>query len=269
MRTDIIVSSSGRKLGKTLLAESICRRLSGFGIPVAFVKLSRGTHGAPGLHSGPGRSGSDTARCSSSGAVAASMYRYTDPEELPAVIDGLAAGAEVVIWESGTVSRFLQPDLYIHIRDREAPVRVGERSKGSVPDLTVRGPLDGGSASRVAAMVPGMLGLPIPSPFRVGGKHWLNLDGLHLLGEGRIRLLRAVRETGSILGAAKSTGISYKRAWLLIRMTEETLGADLVSSGRGGVGGGGSRLTGLADWLLELWERSEKMFNEMLDGLEV
>jgi molybdate transport system regulatory protein len=36
------------------------------------------------------------------------------------------------------------------------------------------------------------------------------------IGHGKIRLLEAVRENGSISAAGRSMGMSYRRAWLLI-----------------------------------------------------
>jgi molybdate transport system regulatory protein len=36
------------------------------------------------------------------------------------------------------------------------------------------------------------------------------------IGHGKIRLLEAVRDHGSISAAGRSMGMSYRRAWLLI-----------------------------------------------------
>jgi molybdate transport system regulatory protein len=268
MQRNIVVSSSGRKLGKTLLICSLTRLLTASGCTVSCVKLSRGTHGEPGLHEGPGRAGSDTDRYTVAGASRACMYRFEDPSELPGILDRLAGESDLVVWESGTVLRFIRPDFHVHIKGSEEPPETGELPDMMEPDVGARGPLDPESARRLAAMIPGMLGMPSPSPFTVEGKHWLSLDDRPLFGEGRIGLLRAIRETGSILSASTITGIPYRRAWALVRESEETLGADLVHSGRGGIGGGGSRLTRFGEWLLEVWERSEKNFRDLLDRLE-
>jgi len=42
------------------------------------------------------------------------------------------------------------------------------------------------------------------------------------IGPGKIALLEAIRDTGSITAAAKSLGMSYRRAWLLV---ERPIGA--------------------------------------------
>ena len=47
---------------------------------------------------------------------------------------------------------------------------------------------------------------------RVRSKVWLEVDGEPLLGDGRYRLLRAVERSGSINGAARELGISYRKA---------------------------------------------------------
>lgn len=268
MQRNIVISSAGRKLGKTLLVCSLTRLLAASGIRVSCVKLARGTHGEQGLHEGPGRRDSDTDRFAGAGASKVCLFRYAEPSELPGILDRLAGEGDVVIWESGTVSLFITPDLHLHISD--PATESGKSHREAIePDLLAAGPLDPGSARRLASMIPGMLGLPSPPAFSVEGKHWLSLDGRPLFGEGRIGLLRAIHETGSILGAAEATGIPYRRAWVLLREAEERLGANLVHSGRGGVGGGGSTLTRLGIWLLELWERSERSFLDLLGRMEV
>jgi len=267
MQRNVIISSSGRKLGKTLLACSLIRLLREAGWSVAFVKLARGGHGDPGLYDGPGRPDSDTDRCSRAGASRVCLFRYARPEELPGILGPLAGSEDAVVWESGTVRRFVDPDLHVHIG-----VGGGDGAEDpAIPPagFLVRGPLDPDGSDRIARMAAGMLGSSLPPPFRVGGKHWLALeDGRPLFGEGRIGLLKAVRDAGSILGASEAVGIPYKRAWVLLHEAEKALGADLIRSDRGGRGGGGTRLTALGEWLLDVWDRSERGFRELLDRLE-
>lgn len=262
----IVVSSSGRKLGKTLLCCGLIRALGKTGTDVAFVKLSKGTHGAPGPHAGPGREGSDTHRAAAAGASIVLLYRYPEVSALDEDLSSITPSASVVIWESASILDLMEPDLHIHLAD------AGDkhpRSFSSEPDLFVRGPLDETSAVRISRLAVSLLGRGAASPFSIGGKHWIDFDGEPLFGEGRISLLRAVDAAGSILGAARSTGIPYKRAWLLLRNTEERLGVRLVTSGRGGSGGGGSVLTVFGRRMLELWDRSGNEFREMLDRLEI
>lgn len=73
------------------------------------------------------------------------------------------------------------------------------------------------------------------------------------LGPGKADLLRALVETGSIRAAAGRLGLSYMRAWTLIRLMNDCFGAPLVVSVRGGKEGGGARVTELGRTLLRCY----------------
>ncbi len=63
------------------------------------------------------------------------------------------------------------------------------------------------------------------------------------MGPGKADLLDAIGEAGSITGAARRMGMSYRRAWLLVETMNRSFSAPLVQSQRGGRRGGGARLT--------------------------
>src|SRR5438477_5793673 len=64
------------------------------------------------------------------------------------------------------------------------------------------------------------------------------------LGPGKVELLEFVQQTGSITEAAKHMGMSYMRAWTLIRTMNDCFKEPLVIAVRGGSkGGGGAMLT--------------------------
>ncbi|HEU4460464.1 MAG TPA: LysR family transcriptional regulator [Methylibium sp.] len=63
------------------------------------------------------------------------------------------------------------------------------------------------------------------------------------IGPGKVDLLEAVREQGSIAGAARALGMSYRRAWLLLDEMNATLIAPVVETAHGGATGGGAVLT--------------------------
>jgi len=63
------------------------------------------------------------------------------------------------------------------------------------------------------------------------------------IGPGKIALLEAIRETGSITSAAKALGMSYRRAWMLVDETNRCLVRPAVETASGGERGGGSALT--------------------------
>jgi molybdate transport system regulatory protein len=50
------------------------------------------------------------------------------------------------------------------------------------------------------------------------------------IGPGKIALLEAIRSTGSISAAARSIGMSYRRAWLLVEEINEALREPAVTA---------------------------------------
>jgi molybdate transport system regulatory protein len=83
------------------------------------------------------------------------------------------------------------------------------------------------------------------------------------IGPGKIDLLRAVGETRSIAAAARSLGVPYKRAWLLIDTLNQGFGRPVVASTTGGKGGGGARLTELGARLVAAYDALEERLNSV------
>lgn len=69
------------------------------------------------------------------------------------------------------------------------------------------------------------------------------LFGEHVLGPGKAELLEHIQTSGSISAAGRAMKMSYKRAWMLVEEMNATFRDPLVESARGGIGGGGARLT--------------------------
>jgi molybdate transport system regulatory protein len=63
------------------------------------------------------------------------------------------------------------------------------------------------------------------------------------VGHGKIRLLEAVRDHGSIAAAGRSMGMSYRRAWLLIDALNAMFDEPVIATKHGGQKGGGAELT--------------------------
>ena len=77
------------------------------------------------------------------------------------------------------------------------------------------------------------------------------------IGPGKIALIEAIAETGSITAAAKSLDMSYRRAWLLLDELNRSLAAPAVDCAKGGPNGGGSQLTEVGLKLVALYRAIE------------
>lgn len=81
-------------------------------------------------------------------------------------------------------------------------------------------------------------------------------EGGPKIGRGKIRLLKAIGEHGSISAAARSMGMAYRHAWLLLDELNRSFSEPVLHSKTGGPSGGGAELT---QWGRELIERFEEM----------
>lgn len=63
------------------------------------------------------------------------------------------------------------------------------------------------------------------------------------MGPGKADLLDAIAAEGSISGAGRKLGMSYRRAWQLVDLMNRCWSAPLVETSPGSARGGGARLT--------------------------
>jgi molybdate transport system regulatory protein len=84
---------------------------------------------------------------------------------------------------------------------------------------------------------------------------WVERDGRKVLGPGRVELLGLIDRHRSIAAAAKRMGMSYRRAWGLVRDMNEAAGEPLVAVTTGGPGGGGATLTPRGQEAVALYRR--------------
>ncbi len=84
----------------------------------------------------------------------------------------------------------------------------------------------------------------------------------HRLGPGKVRLLEAIAEHGSIAAGARALGMSYRRAWMLVEAMNRGFGAALVESQAGGRAGGGARLSALGAEVVEAYRAVERAAQE-------
>lgn len=78
------------------------------------------------------------------------------------------------------------------------------------------------------------------------------------IGPGKVALLEAIRDTGSITSAAKALGMSYRRAWLLVDETNRCLVSPAVETASGGPHGGGTALTTVGAELVQRYRALER-----------
>ncbi|HEX6159823.1 MAG TPA: LysR family transcriptional regulator [Thermoanaerobaculia bacterium] len=81
-------------------------------------------------------------------------------------------------------------------------------------------------------------------------------DGTIALGPGKADLLEAIQRTGSIRQSAEELGMSYMRAWNLVRTMNAAFRGPLVETERGGRAQG-AQLTGRGEEILRLYRRME------------
>jgi molybdate transport system regulatory protein len=92
---------------------------------------------------------------------------------------------------------------------------------------------------------------------KIGYKVWLDNNG-KAFGDGPYELLIRVEKRMSLHQAANQMGMSYSKAWRLVRTLEERLGFALLVRKVGGQSGGGSNVTSRGKDLMNHYGRFRK-----------
>ncbi|MBA7517081.1 Molybdenum-pterin-binding protein MopA [subsurface metagenome] len=98
----------------------------------------------------------------------------------------------------------------------------------------------------------------------INNRIWVEKEGKPFLGDGRITLLENIDQEGSINKAAKSLGMSYKRAWQLINAINDLADEPVVVRTTGGSGGGGTQLTQKGKKVIVEFRRIDEMCKRIL-----
>ncbi|SFZ94462.1 molybdate transport system regulatory protein [Flaviramulus basaltis] len=101
--------------------------------------------------------------------------------------------------------------------------------------------------------------------YKIKSRIWIESEKNVLLGEGRVHLLKAIEETGSLSKAAKSLKISYKKAWHLIDSVNKSAKKPVTINSTGGKGGGGTELTDYGKSLIKAFDDINKNCWAFLD----
>jgi molybdate transport system regulatory protein len=86
------------------------------------------------------------------------------------------------------------------------------------------------------------------------------------IGPGKVALLEAIAQTGSITSSAKKLGMSYRRAWLLVDETNRCLVRPAVQTAAGGQRGGGTSLTPVGVELIRRYRALERQIGLAVAG---
>ncbi len=98
-----------------------------------------------------------------------------------------------------------------------------------------------------------------PAKMRMQLNLWIeNDEGKVLFGEGRMQILQAIDEQGSLTAAAETLGMSYRGLWARIRHSERRLGFPLIESQAGRGPRSGTSLTPMGRTLMQRYARLQK-----------
>lgn len=78
------------------------------------------------------------------------------------------------------------------------------------------------------------------------------------IGPGKVALLEAIQDTGSISAAGRKLRMSYKRAWDLVEALNRGCAQPVVQTSPGGKDGGGTSLTPTGAALIRLYREIEQ-----------
>lgn len=92
----------------------------------------------------------------------------------------------------------------------------------------------------------------------------IDIDGEKFFGPGPAELLQLVEETGSIANAAKSMGMSYKKAWGIIMNMNSRSPKPLVISHKGGKNRGGAEVTAAGKKVMAAYEKLSKQLDAVI-----
>jgi molybdate transport system regulatory protein len=85
------------------------------------------------------------------------------------------------------------------------------------------------------------------------------------IGPGKILLLEAIRDAGSLSQGARNIGMSYRRAWLLLDSLKQSFREPVTVASTGGKDGGGMLVTQFGDALIKTYRELEREFAKLAE----
>ncbi len=96
-------------------------------------------------------------------------------------------------------------------------------------------------------------------------KLYLEGNGDKFMGIGVLWLLENVKSCGSLRSAAEEMGISYSKAFRMVRNLEAAIGVDVLERRRGGMERSGAKLTPFGEEFIVLYDSFQKECKNLLD----
>ena len=96
-------------------------------------------------------------------------------------------------------------------------------------------------------------------------KLYLEGNGDKFMGIGVLWLLEKVKSCGSLRSAAEEMGISYSKAFRMVRNLESAIGVDVLERRRGGMERSGAKLTAFGEEFIVLYDSFQKECKNLLD----
>lgn len=105
-------------------------------------------------------------------------------------------------------------------------------------------------------------------PLQLKYKFWIETsDNISILGEGKWKLLKMIRDTGSLKAAVENMGYAYRQTWGNLKKIEKNLGFKLIEKKRGGIKGGETVLTPEGEDIVKLFDNLYAEADRALQGL--
>ncbi|MCQ0111281.1 winged helix-turn-helix domain-containing protein [Zhouia amylolytica] len=102
--------------------------------------------------------------------------------------------------------------------------------------------------------------------YKIKSRIWIEVDDQVLLGHGRVELLKAINNCGSLSKGARSLDMSYKKAWDLVDAMNKAAKQPLVETAIGGKNGGGATVTPYGTALVNAFDDINKKCWKFLDN---
>ncbi len=97
-------------------------------------------------------------------------------------------------------------------------------------------------------------------------KVWLEREGKFIVSDGRAKLLRKIKDTGSLSKAAEEMGMSYRHAWEVLHRIARNAGGEVAESARGGKEGGVTKLTPFGEEILREYENKAASLQSLYEN---